>query len=513
MMLGMNSKERLAQYALIRLAADPGALSDRERDLLPLLIEAARATDDAFWIQNYGDRNELLSAVSDLDLTRLIEFNYGPWDRLRNYEPFVAGAGARPPGANFYPRDVTGEEFEASVDGNPALKSPYTMVRRDRQGNLVAFPYHIFFRDQMQRAASRLRQAAALAENSALSTFLSLRAEALLTDDYRASDFAWMDMKTTALNILIGPMEVADRLFGLKTAYAASILVRERDRSKALRHYTTLLPRMQRALPVPAAYRQERPGLEGDLAVYDVLYYGGYDRFSPPLGVAWPADEEVQLRRGTRSLLLRNAMAAHFDRILAPLANLLIADDQRQHVTPEANFNVIMLHEMAHGLGIKQTICGKGPVREALKDLGHAVEENKAELLSLVMMDQLYRWGEMSADDVRDGYVTALARLLYNSDGARSIACLNFFKEAGAYSRDNATGKYRLIPERVRAAANALAEKMLRFQGDGDYEGAKGFFELSGRPDEGLQHDMERLDGASIPVALTVGQQWPDPGD
>ncbi len=500
----MNIKDRLAQYAPVGLTVDLSHLSHSERRILPLLLESARAMDDAFWIQNYGNRDELLASTSDPGVRRLILFNYGPWDRLRCYEPFVAGVDARAPGANFYPPDVTKEEFETSALDNPALKFPYTMVRRDRKGNLSAVPYHSFFGRQVQLAAESLRKAAKLTDEAALKTFLSMRADALLTDDYRASDFAWVDMKATTLNVLIGPMEIADRLFGLKTAYAASILVKDFDGSARVGHFASFLQRFQDNLPIEDAYRQERPGFESDLAVYDVLHYAGFDRSSPPLGVAWPDDEEVRAHKGIRSLLLRNAMIAHFELILAPLADLLIADDQRRYVTPEANFNMIMLHELAHGLGIKHTLTGKGPVRAALGDQDFAVEENKADLLSLGMLGQLTQWGIMSEADLRNGYVTALARLLYNGDGARSIARLTFFKEARAYSRDVDTGKYRVHTERVQAAANALAERMLRFQGDGDYEGAKAFIEQYGRPDEALQDDLRRLDTAGIPLTIAI---------
>ena len=174
------------------------------------------------------------------------------------------------------------------------MKSPFTMIRRDQEGRLRAIPYHEFFKEHVVQAADALKQAAALADTSSLKKFLNLRAEALLTDDYRASDFAWMDSKDNALELLIGPMEIEDRLFGIKTAYAASILIKDKEASDKLARYKDLLPRFQKSLPLPEGYKGKHPGLESDLQVYDVFHFAGLDACSIPVGVAWPDDEEVQ---------------------------------------------------------------------------------------------------------------------------------------------------------------------------------------------------------------------------
>lgn len=500
----MNIQDRLSQVAFFQTTPDLRGLSGGQRRLLPPLLEAARAMDDAFWVQNYGHREALLASTSDPDVRRYLRLSYGPWDRFRGNEPFLSGVGPKPPGANFYPPDVSREEFEACAARHPRLKSPYTMVRRDERGNLLAIPYHRFFQDQVRRAAKKLQEAADLAEEPGLKTYLNLRVRALLSDDYRASDMAWMEMKANTVDVLIGPMEVADRLFGIKTAYAASILVKDWAWHERLAQFTSLLPRFQQELPVPGVYKQEQPGLDGDLNVYDVLHFAGYDRMGPPLGIAWPDDEEVQRRKGTRSLLIRNAMQANFEQIIVPLADLLIAADQRPYVTFEAYFTGIMLHELAHGLGLRKTIDGQGWVREALGEQMHPLEEAKADLLSLLMMARLQAWGVISASALRDGAITALARLLYQSDGVHAVARLNAGKKAGAYARDARTGTYRVHLDRLQPAVEALAATVLRLQGDGDYEGARSFFEGNGRPDEALQQDFERLDAARLPFALAV---------
>src|SRR5215207_2578755 len=224
----MNIEERLKQYARVKLTTDLTLLNDNERNIIPPLIEAARAMDDAFWIQIYGDPAPLLASTTDPNIRQCIQLNYGPWDALRDDEPFVTGVGTKPPGANFYPTDMTAKEFEASSILQPDLASMYTMVCRDPAGSLVAFPYHKFFSTQVQFAADKLRQAARLIDQQSLKAYLKLRADALLTDDYRASDVAWLEMKDNTIDILIGPIETsADRLYGQKAAYAATILIKD----------------------------------------------------------------------------------------------------------------------------------------------------------------------------------------------------------------------------------------------------------------------------------------------
>jgi len=503
----MHIEERLAQYARVHLPVDLSRLSNSERTIIPLLIEAAHAMDDAFWIQIYGDPAPLLAMTTDPRIRQYIQLNYGPWDALRDNEPFVAGVGAKPPGANFYPPDMTTQELEASAAVHPALTSRYTMVRRDAQRALVAIPYHQFFQAQVQLAADKLRQAAELINQASLKVFLTLRADALLTDEYRASEFAWMDMKDNAVDILIGPMETsADRLYGQKAAYAATILIKDQRWSQRLSRYTQFLSRFQEQLPVPPAYKGEQPGLGTDLYVYDILYCAGYDNASLPIGVSWPDDDEVRLRTGTRTLQLKNAMQANVEQLVVPIADLLIASDQRQYVAFEAYFNFVMFHEIAHGLGIRRTITGKGSVKDALKDLDHVIEESKANLLSLVVITYLNQIGEVNDADLHAIYVSGLAHLLRLWDTRQAVVQLNVFKEMGAYSRDAGTKTYRVQMDCMQAAISALAEQLLRLQGDGNYAGAKELVERYGRPDDDLVADMQRFHSAGHPVEIRLAQ-------
>lgn len=508
---------KLAQYTSVRLDPDLSSLTDAERRMVPLLIDAADAMNEIYWAEAYGNRDSLLATLADSSTRRLVQINYGPWDRLDGNAPFIPGVGPKPEGANFYPRGMTKAEFDSAATGpaGDSLRSLYTVVRRDSAGALVAVPYHVAFQGPVALASAKLREAAALAESPGLRRYLELRADALLDDEYQESDLAWLDMKDNALEVVIGPIETyEDALYGYKAAHEAFVLVKDREWSGRLARYAALLPSLQRGLPVASAYRSERPGTDSDLNAYDAVYYAGdANAGSKTIAINLPNDEEVQLRKGTRRLQLKNAMRAKFDRILVPIANMLIAEDQRALVNFDAFFENVMFHEVAHGLGIKNTISGRGTVREALKEQAGALEEGKADVLGLYMISALSTQGELPDNTIDDNFVTFIAgifrsiRFGTSSAHARAnLARFNFFQEMGAFSRDSASGTYRVEPTRMREAMNALSERILTLQGDGDYAGVTAFMDQYGRMTPGLEQDLARLATASIPVDIVFEQ-------
>jgi hypothetical protein len=507
--------KRLAQYTPFRLTTDLSALSESERKMLPLLIDAASAMDAAFWRQAYGDRAALLAAIDDPETKRYAEMNYGPWDRLAADEPFVAGVGPKPPGANLYPPDATKDEVQAAAAGSPELLGEYTIVQRDAGGKLVSVPYSRAFAGEIGIAAAKLREAAGLAEDLGLRRYLTLRAHALETDQYRESDVAWLDMKSNTLDIVIGPIETyEDQLLGAKAAFEAFVLVKDKAWSARLAGYAALLPELQRGLPVPAAYKKETPGTDSDLNAYDAVYFAGdCNAGSKTIAINLPNDEQVQLQKGTRRLQLKNAMRAKYDAILVPIAERLIAEDQRRHVTFEAFFAETMFHEVAHGLGIKQTITGRGTVRTALGELFAALEEGKADILGLDMVAKLHAQGKLEGGSIEDYYVTFLAGIFRSvrfgatsAHGRANMVRFHFFEREGAFERDAASGTYRANFERMPHAIAALSEKILRLQGDGDLEGAKALASEMGAIGPTLEADLERLGAAGIPVDVVFEQ-------
>ncbi len=467
----------LDQYATFRLTADLDGLTERQRQMIPILIDAAREMDAVYWHQAYGDRDALLQGIENDTLRCLIEANYGPWDRLGGDAPLLANAGPKPAGANLYPADITRDEFNAFVTEHPdqadALRSLYTVVVRGDDGGLTTVPYHEVFAERHEAAAARLREAAELADDPGLRRYLELRADALLSDDYQASDMAWLDMRDNTIDIVIGPIETyEDQLMGYKTAHEAYVLIKDRVWSERLSRYAALLPGLQEGLPVPERYRQETPGTDAELNAYDAIYYAGQaNAGSKTIAINLPNDEEVQLTKGTRRLQLKNVVRAKFDSILIPIGQMLIAEDQRRYVTFDAFFGNTMFHEVAHGLGIKNTLNGRGTVREALREHASALEEGKADVLGLYMVTALRDEGEITDGRMEDDYVTFIASIFRSvrfgassAHGRANMVRFNFFQDRAAFSRDEATGTYRVDFERMREAMTELSELLLTLQ-------------------------------------------------
>ncbi len=499
-------------YAPVRLEADLSGLSAWEREALGLFIDAAVVMDDLFWAQAYpGDRKALLDGLKDPAARRFAEINYGPWDRLDGNAPFVPGTGSKPPGAGFYPLDMTKEEFErANLERG---RSEYTVLRRDGEGRLTVVPYSVEWHAPLERAATLLERAATIARDDSLRGYLEARARALRTDDYRASDMAWLDMKDNRIDLVIGPIETyEDKLYGYKAAFEAYVLVKDMAWSKRLSRYAALLPELQRGLPVPDAYKAEMPGTDSDLNAYDVVYYAGDSNAgSKTIAINLPNDEQVQLAKGTRRLQLKNAMRAKFDAIMVPIAHELIAGDQRRHVSFDAFFANTMFHEVAHGLGIKNTINGRGTVRDALEELGSGIEEGKADVLGLYMVTRLHERGELDGA-LEDYYTTFLAGIFRSvrfgaasAHGQANMVRFNFFADRGAFSRDD-RGHYRVDMARMRKAVDELSAVLLRLQGDGDYAGVQKLVSELGVIRPALRADLDRLAARDIPVDVVFTQ-------
>lgn len=504
------------QYAPVRLTADVSHLSENDRQVVRLLMEAMPPMDEIFWVETYGDRDAAMAlAGSDEAARKFIEINLGPWDRLRDNEPFIDGVGPKPLGANQYPVDMTVEEFEAAAAKDPALKGLYTMVRRNDMGDLIAVPYHEAFAEEHEAAAAKLREAAELSSDPQFAQYLRLRADALMTDDYQASDFAWMDMKNNPIDVVIGPIETyEDALFGYKAGHEGYVLIKDLAWSERLARFASFLPDLQRGLPVDAKYKAETPGTDADLNAYDVVYYAGEaNTGGKTIAINLPNDEEVQLAKGTRRLQLKNAMQAKFDKIMMPIADALVVEDQQSHVTFDAFFANTMFHEVAHGLGIKNTINGMGTVRTALKETAGALEEEKADVVGLYMVKQLYDRGEITEGTIEDNYTTFMAGLFRSvrfgaadAHGKANMVTFNYFREMGAFARDEATGRYRVDYAAMENAVNSLSALILQHQGEGDYDGVTRLLADRGVVPPDLQAELDKLDGLGIPRDIVFVQ-------
>lgn len=513
----MNEKtemqKKVEEFAPFRLTTDLNGLTDNEKQMLPLLLEAAQIMDELFWKQAYGDKNELFTENADEFTKKFLKINYGPWERLNNNKPFIEGVGPKPAGANFYPVELTKEEFDSWNE--PAKTSLYTVIRRDENGNLMAVPYHEAWKNEVTRASELLLQAAELAEDAGLKNYLEKRAKALVTDDYYESDMAWMDMKNNTIEFIVGPIEnYEDQLYGYKTAYESFILIKDREWSEKLEKYSALLPGLQEALPCAPEYKNETPGVDSDMNVYDAIYYAGdCNAGSKTIAINLPNDEKVREDKGSRKLQLKNSMQAKFDKILVPIADLLIAEDQRQHIKFDAFFENTMFHEVAHGLGLGNTVDKSSTVREALKDTYTSIEESKADILGLWCVYQLNEMGELGEKEMMDNFVTFMAGIFRSvrfgaasAHGKANMMRFYYFQETGAFERDPANGTYRVNFEKMKEAMFSLSELVLTIQGDGDYDTAKKMLEEKGFIREELQKDLDRIGEAGIPRDIVFEQ-------
>ncbi|MEO5589421.1 MAG: Zn-dependent hydrolase [Gemmatimonadaceae bacterium] len=517
---GSDMARRISEYTTVKLAVNTATLTTAERQMIPLLIDAAKAMDPIFWEQTWGSRDSLMATTQDEGVRRFMAINYGPYDRLDDNAAFVPEIGPHLDGANLYPKDITKPEFEAALAKGPtahadSLKSLYTLVRRAPDSSLIAVPYRVAFKAQNELAAGKLREAANLAEDPGLKRYLELRAEALLTDNYKASDLAWMDMKNNGIDIVIGPIETyEDGLYGYKAANEAYVLIKDKSWSQRLSKYAAMLPSLQQGIPVAAQYKREKPGTDSDLNAYDAIYYAGQaNSGAKTIAINLPNDEDVQLKKGTRRLQLKNVMQAKFDRILMPIAQELIDPDQLSLLNFNAFFENTMFHEVAHGLGIKNTVNGKGAVRTAMKERASALEEGKADILGLYMVQKLSEKGELPGEDIHGNYVSFLAGLFRSvrfgggdAHGRANIAAFNFLQEQGAFVRDSATNKYRVDFDKFQAGMNALTEKILTLQGNGDYDGVGALQEKYGTITPALQRDLDQLKTKGIPVDVVFEQ-------
>jgi hypothetical protein len=501
-------QQLVEQFAEVTLQADLSHLSENEKEILKIFLDISEIIDEMFWTQSYGNKEELLSKIGDENAKKYAMIHYGPWDRLNDNQSFVADYGAKPEGANFYPIDMTKEEFE-NWD-NPDKLSMYTMIRRDDEGKLQTIWYKEFFKEQIESIVALMTKAADLAEDQGLKNYLLKRVKAFETDNYFESDMAWMDMKTANIDFVVGPIEnYEDKLYGTKAAYEAFILMKDIEWSKKLERFTSLLGNLQKTLPVDAKYKKEMPGSDSDINVYEAIFYAGdCNSGSKTIAINLPNDERVHIAKGTRKLQLKNSMQAKFDKIVIPIAENLIVEEQRQNIQFNAFFENVTFHEVAHGMGIKNTINGKGTVRSALKETYSAIEEAKADIMGLYLVTRLHEAGELTEGEVMDNFVTFVASIFRSvrfgsasAHGKANMMRFNYFLEKGAIERNEA-GLYKVNYDKMYEAMISSVQNILTIQGNGDYETALKLIETDGVIQSSLQKDLDKIATLNIPIDI-----------
>lgn len=445
----------------IDLDADLGHVSLRQLEILRLLVRAARIMDSL-------------------------------------YERQIAPGG-------FYPADMSREEFEAWRE--PAATSRYTRIVRNPMGALEAVPYHEAWASELGHAARLLARAAEVTTDEALRMYLALRARALITGDHARADLAWQAVRDSDIDVLIGPIGTdADREFGLKASYGAYVLLRDWAWGARLAQLKVSLPKVQHSLPVSDAFKAEVPDVATKLAVYDLLYLAG--------------DKRIRLQQQSpRGLQLGNVVRARYDALVLPVAARLIVPEQGGEVSFDAFLLNSMMREMAHGLGLRRTIDDRNTVEAALREHADIIEESKAAVLSLWMIDQLQAAGEMPETTRMAHHASFLAGVLhaihldpYSPAGQASQLLFNHFRDWGAFRRDAGSGRYRVDAAGMDQAIESLAAQVLTIQGSGDYAGAAALIDTmaDARPD--LRADLEALGPAGDPPAIEFHQREDLPG-
>lgn len=506
-------KAKVLEYADFKLTASIEHLSEKERKVLGKLFEVSQLMDDIYWLQAFGDKNAVLDTLKSKDAKKFFEINYGPWDRLDGNKPFIEGFGDKPLGANFYPTNMTKDEFESWKSDEKT--SQYTLIRRDEAGQLAAVPYSTAYNEQIEKAAKLLDQAAKLADNKQLKKYLSARAKSFRTDDYYPSDMVWMDMKSSNIDFVAGPIEnYEDEMFNYKTSFEAYVLIKNQVETRYYNKFIKYLPKLQKSLPVPRKYKKEVPGKGSDIGVYSAIYYAGdCNAAGKTIAINLPNDPRVQLKKGSRKLMLKNVMEAKFNSIVKPIAEVVIDPKQAHLVTFNAFFQNTMFHEVAHGLGIKNTINKKGAVREALKEQYSGLEENKADILGLYMIGELVKMKALPKQAIMENYVTFTAGIFRSvrfgassSHGKANMATFNYFVDSRAIVRDSKTGHYTINESAMRRAIRNISHEILLIQGNGDYNAALKRASDHGKVSSTLAKDLKKIDSKRIPRDLNFIQ-------
>ncbi|QZT36531.1 Zn-dependent hydrolase [Halosquirtibacter xylanolyticus] len=506
-----NAQKLSGEYAPFALTTNTSHLSDNQKELLPILFEVADIMDELYWKQAWGDKEDLLSRITDDHLREITLINYGPWNRLDGQKSFIVNIPKKSLGAELYPKDMHKEEFDQFL--SPIKTSNFSLIKRDSLGALKAIPYHIAYKASLQKASTLLLKAASLAEDSKFKAYLTKRAKSLITDEYYESDIAWMDIADSKIDFVVGPIEnYEDQLYGYKTSYEGIVLIKDERQSEQLDQLISILPELQKTLPVAEAYKSEVPSLHSKLGIYDMIYsQGDGNAAGKTIAINLPNDAKIRNTKGSRQMLLRNAMRAKFDKIVIPITREVIVKEQQQYVNFDAFLqNTIFIH-LANSLGMRQTLDGDKTVAESLKEHYTTIESCKADILSLYLLSNTQELGE--DHDIKNNYVTIMADIFRSlrfgeasNSGKANMIRFNYFCQYGAFEKDMITGKYQVNFEKMNEAMKNLATKLLTIEGDGDYQKASELIEDLAIVPADLKADLVKIRNAGIPRDIVFEQ-------
>ena len=500
---------KVSDYVLVEIEKpDLSDITDNGKEVLNLYRFIADEIDAIYWEQYFGRKAPLLDAIDDPFQKSFAEINYGPWDRS-NGRSFVEGYADRPLGAGFYPADMTAQEFAAFDD--PDKNSPYTLIRRAADGSLETVWYHDVFKEHIDKIASYLKAAADITIKPSVKKYLLAKADALRTDSYYESAMAWLDMDDSKMDLVIGPNEAADdQLLGIKRSYEAFVLLKNQARTDELMRYVSRIEDFQQDLPGDPAYKTFQPGAGSNIFSCNALYYAGKANAGiKVIALNLPFDADVQRDRGTRTILLENIINAKFNHIVNPTGQVLLESDFREHLSKDAFFWNIVFREVAHGLGVKETVNGKGSVEDALGSVALTLEEIKANTAGILLVSKLQNHYDIHNLFTREDALTTFFVSLVRSErfgegsalGRANIIIYNYLQEAGAFKRKE-SGQYTLDFSRMEAALSDLTALVLKTQATGDRAFANYFENCYSMRSDNYDADLMNLGLEKIPVDI-----------
>jgi len=510
----LSVKDRLKQYAEFTLKADLSSFSSKEKEMLSLLIDACQQIDDIFWLQSTGkEKDSVLSLAKTEEERKYCIINYGPWDRIADNEPFIEGVGKKPIGAGFYPSDI---KYFPFIDMKFEDKlSMYTIIKRNEMGDLYTEPYHKAYEKYLKIAAQKLEKASKLSTDKNFSEFLKLRAKSLLNDDYYTSDIYWIDNVKSKYDLVIGPGDYEeDKFINTKASYSAYLLIKDIEWSKKFEVVSKFLPEIKNKFPIPNEYKEQIVISSPNIGVYDAIYYAGWGNAGPKqISINYPKEGKTVMEKGNRKLQFKNTMEAKFNKILKPIAEILIDSSEKDNVKFNGFFINNLTYEIADGIAIKSTINGKGPVKDVLKNYFTTINSLKADILNMYILSKLHEYKLFDNVKLEDNYVIFIANVIRSvrfgaafAQGSSNLIAFNMLQKMKAFERDPKTGKYKVNFEKMNEVIEKLTKDILTVMLEGDYTTAKMWVEVYGNMSEELQKDVQKINKSGIPIDIVFVQ-------
>jgi hypothetical protein len=523
-----NLSTQLAKFKPVRMPFDSSRLTSSEQLLVAKLVAACQSLESIYWRQSDPEGLKLYHALAgntasrDAEVRRYLRINGSRFDLINSDAPFV-GTSPRPPGRGLYPEDLTKEEFDRYVAAHPDQKAglydPFTVVRRKGPA-LEAIPYHIAYREWLDPAVKALREAAALSYDPAFAKFLSMRADALLTDNYFDSDIAWVSLENPKFDVIFAPYETyLDGLLGVKTSYGAAILIRNDEESRKLDVFQKYVPDIQDSLPLAPEDRPSKRGHLSPMEVMDTPYRAGDLRHGyQAVADNLPNDPRIHEQKGSKKIFFKNFMDARVNYVILPVAKRLLRDDQAALASAEGYLATTMMHEISHGLGpaFARTSAGQRDIREAIGPSYSGLEEAKADIVGLYGLKWLVDRGDLPKDKLQGYYASEVAGIfrtvrfgVAEAHGRAEIMEFNYFSERGVIGRDAASGRYTIDLDHMPDAVASLAKELLEQEATGDRARVEAWFAKYGSVPPELAKALEAA--SDVPVDIDPISALPEP--